>query len=146
MNIRRRGFLRLISTQNNLNILLGKVNVFLVIICCLFIVFANLLSSYLTRDGLGKAFNEFDLAGVLIGSGMRLDVILNFLNELVARLLVLGKNDSSLYDLTSRFIGNARDSTFEIYNNKKCIGVTLSDIGASAAVSLGAYLYAVNNI
>ena len=33
-----------------------------------------------------------------------------------------------------------------VYNNKKCIGVTLSDIGASAAVSLGAYLYAVNNI
>lgn len=32
------------------------------------------------------------------------------------------------------------------YDPEKRIGVTLSDIGASAAVSLGAYLYAVDNI
>ena len=32
------------------------------------------------------------------------------------------------------------------YDPEKRIGVTLSDIGASAAVSLGAYLYAIDNI
>ncbi len=33
-----------------------------------------------------------------------------------------------------------------VYNDRKRVGVTLSDIGASAAVSLGAYLYAIDNI
>lgn len=33
-----------------------------------------------------------------------------------------------------------------VYDPEKRIGITLSDIGASRAVSLGAYLYAINNI
>ena len=33
-----------------------------------------------------------------------------------------------------------------VYDPEKRIGVTISDIGASNAVSLGAYLYALNNI
>jgi hypothetical protein len=33
-----------------------------------------------------------------------------------------------------------------VYDPEKRIGVTISDIGASNAVSLGAYLYAIDNI
>ena len=33
-----------------------------------------------------------------------------------------------------------------VYDPEKRIGVTISDIGASNAVALGAYLYAINNI
>ena len=33
-----------------------------------------------------------------------------------------------------------------VYDPEKRIGVTISDIGASSAVSLGAYLYALDNI
>jgi hypothetical protein len=33
-----------------------------------------------------------------------------------------------------------------VYDPVKRVGVTISDIGASNAVSLGAYLYAINNI
>jgi hypothetical protein len=33
-----------------------------------------------------------------------------------------------------------------IYDPEKRVGITISDIGASNAVSLGAYLYAINNI
>ncbi|MBO7313622.1 MAG: ROK family protein, partial [Alistipes sp.] len=33
-----------------------------------------------------------------------------------------------------------------VYDPEKRIGVTISDIGASNAVSIGAYLYAIDNI
>ena len=77
------------------------------------IVFADFHTSYLTADGLGKLGNKLNDSGVLIRCRMGLNVFLNLLLQSVRTLLPFYKNDGRFYDLTSDFIGNGSDCTFQ---------------------------------
>ena len=67
------------------------------------------LSAYSLR----KLGLELNYSGVLVGSCLFLDVLLDLLLELVGRLCSLYENDASLYDLTSYLVGSGRNATLE---------------------------------
>ena len=74
---------------------------------------ANFRAANFSADGLGKLVNELDHARIFVRRGVALDVILNLLFKLLARLIALGENDRRLYDLAADRVRRSRNGTFE---------------------------------
>jgi GntR family transcriptional regulator len=94
-----------------------------------------------------KAYNELDRRGVTVsvaGKGCFIskdisDVIKSAAVKRLPEFEKFAKGNS-----TKIKVYGSDDEV--IYDPEKRVGITISDIGASNAVSLGAYLYAIDNI
>ena len=67
----------------------------------------------LAADGLGQALPELHNSGVLVGSGAALDVVLNFLLQLVGALGALHQHNAGLDHLAANLIGSGGDTAFQ---------------------------------
>ena len=65
----------------------------------------QLVADDLAADGLGQAGAEFHDPGVLVRRGTVLDIVLDFLLQLIGRLLAGNQHDAGLDHLTTDFIG-----------------------------------------
>ena len=79
-------------------------------------------TSYLAACSLWKLVHELNDTWVLVRSRMLLDIVLNFLLQLVCADSSLCENDRCLYDLSSYRV---RCSTYAAFQNIRKVGMTL---------------------
>ena len=77
------------------------------------VVLPYLHAAYLAADGLGQLVHELDDTRIFVGGGHLLHMVLQFLDQRVACLVLIGfgEDDGGLHDLASYLVGHAGDGT-----------------------------------
>ena len=73
----------------------------------------QLITHNFSADSLGEFGAEFHNAGVLVGRGVELDIVLNFFLQLLGAFGTGNQYDTSLNDLTSDLIGGSADTALQ---------------------------------
>ena len=78
------------------------------------VVLPYLHAAYLAADGLGQLVHELDDTRIFVGGGHLLHMVLQFLDQRVACLVLIGfgEDDGGFHDLASYLVGHAGDGTF----------------------------------
>ena len=78
------------------------------------VILPYLHAAYLAADGLGQLVHELNDTRIFVGGGHLLHMVLQFLDQRVARLVLIGfgEDDGGLHDLASYLVGHAGDGTF----------------------------------